>query len=59
MKEINPIYGDRYNEYVKQLIKCQHQSDHEEADMIIAMFLDELGYNDIAHLYRACPKWFS
>ena len=40
-------------------MSCQHHSDHQDADAIIARFAEELGYNDIAHLYRACPKWFS
>ena len=59
MKEINPIYGDKYKQYVKELMSCQRHSDHEDADIIIARFVEELGYTELAHLYRACPKWFS
>ena len=47
------------NQYVKELMSCQHHSDHEDADIIIARFVEELGYTELAHLYRACPKWFS
>ena len=32
---------------------------HAEADRILCLFLDELGYHDVVYAYRRVDKWYA
>lgn len=47
------------NKYIEELKKCTYETDHEDADILICEFLEEIGYSELAEAYRKVPKWFS
>jgi hypothetical protein len=51
------------DEVRKQLRQLQRSNDteslHGQADDILAEFVADLGYPDIAELYRKLPKWYA
>lgn len=47
------------NKYIEELKKCTIETDHEDADILICEFLEEIGYSELAEAYRKVPKWFS
>lgn len=50
-------------EAIKMLKACQSSPDietaHEEADEIIAEFLVDAGYKEVAEAYDRVQKWYS
>ena len=47
------------DKYIAQMKNCTWEGDHEDADILICQFLEEIGYQDLADAYRKVPKWFS
>ena len=47
------------DKYITQMKNCTWEGDHEDADILICQFLEEIGYQDLADAYRKVPKWFS
>lgn len=50
---------DLSNKYIEELKKCTIETDHEDADILVCEFLEEIGYSELAEAYRKVPKWFS
>lgn len=47
------------DKYVEKMRTCTQEMDHEDADILICEFLEEIGYSELADVYRNVPKWFS
>ena len=47
------------DKYIAKMKNCTWEGDHEDADILICQFLEEIGYQDLADAYRKVPKWFS
>ena len=47
------------DKYIAQMKSYTWEGDHEDADILICKFLEEIGYQDLADAYRKVPKWFS
>ncbi len=45
--------------YIEKLKTCNHETDHEDADILICEFLESIDYSELADAYRKVPKWFS
>lgn len=55
----NMIDEFRYKQYLNEMSNCKHEWNHEDADIILARFVEELGYTELVALYEKCPKWFA
>lgn len=56
LKQKRNIYSKKYIENLKT---CIHETDHEDADILVCEFLEDIGYSELADEYRKVPKWFS
>ena len=47
------------DKYITQIKNCTWEGDHENADILICQFLEEIGYQDLGDACRKVPKWCS
>ena len=40
------------DKYVEKMRTCTCETDHEDADILICEFLEEIGYSELAEAYR-------
>lgn len=50
---------DLSNKYIEELKKCTDETEHEDADILVCEFLEEIGYSELAEHTEWFQSWFS
>lgn len=51
IKELN-------DKYLLEMKKLKSEYDHMDADFLLCGLLEELGFTEVAKVYKDLPKWF-